>query len=340
MAVSEFGYDFVLDLEDRENNGINYFTRYNVNNGEREEVMSVALDAEGPHGRYNMCDTIMCKMPTGVTVDEAFKMCHMHNYGYETFFVDSGLMHLYVDGKVCMVKTGDIIQLQAGQVHAMASEEDVKWRGWFHDLDSFHNGIQAGKVAARLAKMGVPRDDPDFMAARMATGKDFYLCEPPVYEEIPVEEMMAVRHPDRPLAQFDFKGFSIRQITRRCENAGVSELILCRMEPGFSFSYGYHKLREQYYVRTGKVKLELFGDEYIVTGGSIINIPILAPFKITAIEQSDVYDINGQANWFPFFLNLESIRKKAPERLDDPETIKFLKEHFNVETESISTDLK
>ena len=143
VTNTPYGYDYVIDLEDRENNGINYVTRYHEN-GEREEVMSVALDAEGEHGRYNMCDTIMCKMPTGVTIEEAFKMCHMHEFGYETFFVDSGLMHLYVDGKVCTVKKGDIIQLQAGQVHSMATEEDVKWRGFFHDLDSFKNGVKNG----------------------------------------------------------------------------------------------------------------------------------------------------------------------------------------------------
>ena len=36
-------------------------------------------------------------------------------------------------------------------------------------------------------------------------------------------------------------------------------------------------------------KLTLFGEEYIVTSESIINVPMLAPFTITALEPSDVY---------------------------------------------------
>lgn len=326
-----YGYDYVIDLKDRENNGIKYVTRLNAN-GEREEVMSVALDAEGEHGRYNMCDTIMCKMPTGVTIDEAFKMCHTHEFGFETFFVDSGLMHLFVDGKCCMVKKGDIIQLQPGQLHSMATEEDVKWRGFLHDMDSFKNGVKNGYTANFL---GDGRSDPEFMAARAAAGTDFIPCEPPVYEEIPTEEMSAVRHPDRPLAVFKFDGVTVKPITRRCENAGVCELVLAEMEPGFSMSYKYHSQREQFYVREGKVKLTLFGEEYIVTSESIINVPMLAPFTITALEKSDVYDVSGQAHWFAFLLNLESIRKNDPERLKDPETLKKLKEQFKVEVTEI-----
>ena len=99
--------------------------------------------------------------------------------------------------------------------------------------------------------------------------------------------------------------------------------------------YKYHRLREQFYVREGKVKLTLFGEEYIVTSESIINVPMLAPFTITALEPSDVYDVSGQAHWFAFFLNYESICKNDPERLKDPETLKKLKAQFHVEVESI-----
>jgi len=327
-----FGYDYVIDLNDTEHNGINYFTRYNKN-GEREEVMSVALDSEGPHDRYNMCDTIMCKMPTGVTVADAFKMCHMHEFGYETFFVDSGLMHLYVDGKVCDVKKGDIIQLQAGQIHSMATEEDVKWRGFFHDLDSFQNGVKINAVARSIG--GDVKSDPMFLEARGSLGKDFYHCEDPVYDVIPVEEMSAVRHPSRPLAEYHFDGVTLKPLVRRCENAGVCELMLAEMEPGFRVSYGYHRKREQFYVREGLVKLELFGQEYLVKGESIINVPMLAPFSITAVEKSDVYDVSGQAHWFAFLQNLESIRVNAPARLEDPATLAELKAHFEVEAETV-----
>ena len=55
---------WIIDLDDHEASGIRDFTRYHAN-GEREEVMSAVMDGIGPHGLYNLTDTIMCKMPTG-----------------------------------------------------------------------------------------------------------------------------------------------------------------------------------------------------------------------------------------------------------------------------------
>ena len=63
---------WIIDLDDHEASGIRDFTRYHAN-GEREEVMSAVMDGLGPHGLYNITDTIMCKMPTGVTPEEASK---------------------------------------------------------------------------------------------------------------------------------------------------------------------------------------------------------------------------------------------------------------------------
>ena len=320
---------FVIDLDDHEGSGIRDFTRYHAN-GEREEVMSAVLDGEGVHGHYNITDTVMCKMPTGVTVEEALKMNHVHVNGFETFFVDSGSMYLVVDGYRTVIHEGDIVHLQAGQTHGMASIEDVKWRGFFHDLDSFNDAIEVNEVLSRL---GIDMMDPDFSKAKGP--RDFIRMEPPVCTDIPVEQMAAVKHPSRPHSTYKFDGVTVKLIVPRWENAGVSEVILAEMDAGTAIHWGYHRNREQYYVRKGKVKLSIFGEEHIAGKACVINVPKLAPFSLTALEDAEVYDMGGQTRWSAFLQDYLSIQVNDPARLQDQEAMAALKEKFGVEVREI-----
>ncbi len=322
---------YIIDLDDHEGSGIKTHIRYHAN-GEREEEMSAVLDGEGPHGLYNVTDTVMCKMPTGVTPEEASKMAHMHYNGYETFFVDSGSMYLYVDGKRCIIKEGDIVQLQPAQMHSMASIEDVKWRGFFHDLDSFNDAIMVNAV---LALYPNANDDPEFAKAKGA--RDFVKHEQPIVNDVPVETVNAVKHPDRPLASFDFPGATIKVIIPRWECGGVCEVVLAEMEKGCKIEWGYHPNREQYYVRKGRVRLDIGSESYIATKSCIINVPKLAPYSLTALEDAEVYDVCAQTQWFSFLLDHASIKTYAPERFDDPETLTALKEKFGIPVKSITT---
>ena len=316
---------YVIDLDDHEGSGIPTLIRYHAN-GEREEEMSPVMDGEGPHGLFNVTDTVMCKMPTGVTPEEASKMAHMHSRGYETFFVDSGRMYLYADGKRTVVQTGDIVHLQAGQMHSMASLEDVKWRGFFHDLDSFLDGNQVTAVTQRIPGAA---EDPAFQKAKAA--RDFLRCEMPVFRDVPPEEMGAVRNPSRPLAAYAFPGFTAKVIVPRWENAGVTECVMAEAEAGVTFRWGYHRCREQYYVRKGRVKLSVFGEEYEAGKSCIVNVPKLAPYSLTVLEDAEVYDMGGQTLWFSYLQDLESVRTYDPARLKDGAAMQALKDKFGIE---------
>ena len=323
---------YVIDLDDHEGSGIPTLIRYHAN-GEREEEMSPVMDGEGPHGLFNVTDTVMCKMPTGVTPEEASKMAHLHAFGYETFFVDSGSMYLYTDGKRTIVKTGDIVHLQPGQMHAMASIEDVKWRGFFHDLDSFDDGWQSTAVTQRIPSAA---DDPAYQKARGA--RDFLKCEQPVYRDVPPEEMGAVRNPARPLATYAFDGMTAKILIPRWDNGGVTECTLAEMKAGFTFRWGYHPTREQYYVRSGKVKLTVFGEEYIAGKACLVNVPKLAPFSLKALEDAEVYDMGGQTRWFAFLQDYESVRTYDPARLGDKEAMQALKDKYGIPLESMGME--
>jgi quercetin dioxygenase-like cupin family protein len=323
-------YRFVIDLDDHEGSGIVTKYRYSKN-GEIEEEMSSVQDGEGAHMLYNVTDTVMNKVPSDKTFDEASDMSHAHQYGYETFFVDSGRMYVYIDGVRVLVETGDILQLQPGQQHAMASLEDVKFRGFFHDLDAFANGIKNLELVKMYPEAA---NDPDFRARAM--GKDHIKRERPYYIDVPTEKVNAIKNPKRPIASYEFEGATVKVIVPRWEDGGVCECICAEMEPGFTVNWvKYPEYRELFYVRNGKVKFTICGKEYIAGKACIVNVPRLAPHSLVALEKSEVYEVHAQTHWFSFLQDYQSIRKLFPERLADPNTLISLKEKFGVQIDSI-----
>ena len=323
-------YKFVINLDDHEGSGILTKYRY-AENGEIEEEMSAVQDGEGAHLLYNCTDTVMNKVPSIKTHDEASAMMHEHRRGYEIFFIDSGNMHLYIDGVRTVVATGDILQLQPSQPHAMASSEDVKFRGFFHDLDSFASSIQTQKLVEFWPEAG---EDPDFRA--MSMGKDHIKHERPYYIEAPSTQVHAVKNPNRPMQSYELEGATVKIIVPRWEDGGVCECICVDMEPGFTATWKkYPQNRELFYVRNGKVKFTICGKEFIATKGCIVNVPRFADHSLVALEKSEVYEIHAQTYWFSFLQNYESIRKQFPERLENPETLVELKAKFGCEIDSI-----
>ena len=74
--------------------------------GANSDVGSIT-DAEGEHGLYWCLDSVM--HPNGEDGQEKPSMPHFHWHGYETFFVDSGSLWLYIDGMRAKAKKGDIV---------------------------------------------------------------------------------------------------------------------------------------------------------------------------------------------------------------------------------------
>ena len=319
----------VIDLNDHDSSWLIPW-KQEAPDGYVGEYQSTILMAEGPHREYSVTDSIMCAKRPEMTADEASAFSHAHRDGFETFFVDSGWMYLYVDGRKAKVTPGDIIHLQPNQQHAMAYMEDVKYRGFFHDLCS----LDLAEVTQHLKdKVPEAAADPEFQRVRMeAGGMDMIMRERPVYKEVPVEEMRAVRNPDRPYASYDFPGCRVLIITTRWENAGVNELICARMKKGFTAQWNpYPKKRELYYVRKGLVEFTVYGEKHVAKEGCLVNIPQFAPHSLKALEDSDVYDMGGKPNWFAFLQDYSAIRAHAPERFDDPEELVKLRNKFDIE---------
>ena len=323
----------VIDLNDHDSSWLIPW-KQEAPDGYVGEYQSTILMAEGPHREYSVTDSIMCAKRPEQTADEASAFSHAHKNGFETFFVDSGWMYLYVDGRKCKVVPGDIIQLHPYQQHGMAFMEDVKYRGFFHDL----NSLDFAEIAQHLKdKMPEAAADPEFQKVRAEVGgMDMIMRERPVYKKVPTEEVRAVKNPDRPYASYEFPGCTVGVITTRWENAGVNEMICARLKKGAAVSWNpYPRERELYYVRHGLAEFTVYGEKHIAKEGCIVNIPRFAPHSLKVLEDSEIYDMGGKPQWFAFLQDYEAIRTYDPQRLEKPETLADLRKKFGVEVSGI-----
>ena len=325
---NEFLFDLKLSPESRPFAGKqhSYFP-----NGEIASTARVVTPAEGPHGLYWCLDTMMFKNPAGMD-DAITPMPHFHYRGYETFFVDSGSLWLYVNGQKALVRQGDIIHLQPGQSQGMFFLDDVKWRGTYHDFEVYPEGREVFAIKRLMPERA---NDPA-LDAKMPRGfMDSNNIEPFLTTEVPTEQCSAVKNLSRPHASYDFPGCCMKIVVERWENGGTKELDCAVLEPGFTAAWTeYPELRELFYVRSGRVRFTICGREFEADGECVVNAPRFAPRKIEVLEKTELYELGGQTYWSLFLQSLASIRHYEPERLT-PETLEALKQRFKVQIKDI-----
>ncbi len=322
MAENEFLFDLKHSAETMPFAGRshNYFP-----NGQIASEVRLVTPPEGEHGLYWCLDTLMHKNPPEMDSERTTPMSHFHYRGYETFFVDSGSLYLFVNGQRTVVKKGDIIHLQPGQAQAMYFLDDVKWRGTYHDFEVYPEG----RDVARLRKM-MPElaDDPEVEALQPRGFMDSNKIEPFLTVDVPPEQCVAVKNLSRPHASYAFPGCTMNVVVERWENGGVKELDCAVLEPGFTAAWEkYPRIKELFYVRSGKVKFTIMGRTFVADDECVVVAPRFAPRSIEALERTELYELGGQAYWSLFLQNVASIRKYDPARLTR-ETMEALKQRF------------
>lgn len=321
--------EFLFDLKDPKKSWRGVAHSY-FPNGEVSSTVGSIVDPEGPHLLYWMLDTVMHKVPAEIDVDKVH-MPHYHKAGYETFFVDSGSVYIFINGQKALAKKGDIVHLQAGQAHGMGFVEEVKWRGTYHDYVVPKEVGEVGNIARHMPELA---DDPELKA--LNPGMDNIKLEPFVFTEVPAEQCLAIKNPSRPWAQYELPGVTMKVIVERWENGGVKEMCCAVMQPGFTAEWvKFPKLRELLYVRRGKVKFKVMNDEFIADDECVVNIPKFAPHSLEVLEEAEVYDLGGQTYWSLFLQNYASIRANDPARFAKPEVIEELKAKFDCPIKSI-----
>ena len=181
--------------------------------------VGLITDAEGEHGLYWCLDSVM--HPNGEDGQEKPSMPHFHWRGYETFFVDSGSLWLYIDGMKAKAKKGDIVQLQAGQSQGMVFLSDVKWRGTYHDFATYSESSDVGRVKRYMPELA---EDPELNALAPNGFMDSNPMEPFLCKEVPASKCPAIKNIKRPHASYEFPGCSFKIVVERWENGGVKEL--------------------------------------------------------------------------------------------------------------------
>ena len=319
--------EFLIDLNrlaatmPPEQQSHNYFP-----NGQVASDARLVTPAEGPHGLYWMLDTLMHRNPDGMD-HEKTPMSHFHYRGYETFFVDSGKLYLYIDGQKAIAQKGDIIHLQPGQAQGMFFLEDVKWRGTYHDFEVYPEGRDVMRVKRMMPERA---DDPALLSCMPKGFMDSNKMEPFLTVPVPTEQCRAIRNLSRPLARYDFPGCSMNVLVERWENGGVKELDCAVLEPGFTAEWEtYPQIKELFYIRSGKVKFRIMGQEFIAGSECVVVAPRFAPRCLEALEHTELYELGGQAWWSLFLQNYASIRHYEPARLT-AETLAELKARFHI----------
>ena len=278
---------------------------------------------EGPRRQFTMTDSIMCKTRPGS--DPHF---HEHCIGYEVFFVDSGGMDIYINHQKAYIKPGSLLFLQPHQAHGMIFHEDVKYRGFFHDLPYNEEG-EAGMLLRKYHPEFM--DDPEF-PQEISPMRDFYMREPYYnYKEVPPEECKPIRHRDRPMAQFELPGATFKMLTGRWEHAGLCEVWCFEMKKGFyAESYPYPGDVDLYYVTEGEVKFKVYDEEFIAKTEHLVKIPKYASRSFEVLADAVMYDIGGRPRWDAYFTDRESVMALDPERAAKPETLDEIRKKFGI----------
>jgi mannose-6-phosphate isomerase-like protein (cupin superfamily) len=285
--------------------------------GKPSEEMAVFIMPDNSGQRlYAMTDSIMMS-----TDGESNMMgLHEHRVGYETWFVDSNAMDLYVMGKVTRIEPGTFFHLQPYMIHRMYNYGDVKFRGFFQHW----NGVDNVPIT-QLMDHYQPGLKAKFAAAGLVTDNDHFRHEPMDYERAPNEEVYPVRHPSRPIAKFELDGVTVKLMVGRWECGGVREINYLEFDEGFKAeTLEFTPSRNLFYVREGQIKFKIFDDEFIAGPENMVDIPKYLPFSIEALAKSAMYDIGGMTCWYDFLHDYLTIKKKEPERLKDTAAIEEL----------------
>lgn len=306
---------------------------YHTNGYDKEgDVMEEQRTLTMPEGEHrNFCFTDSLMYPAKDLSGDAVFL-HEHHQGYETFFVESGGLDFYIDGKKCRVDKGNIIHIQPYEVHGMTFRDKTIYRGAFLDWNCIDDS-----ASTRLLEEHYPdaKKDPKFFSL-LISNIDLHGRERADFSEAPASEVPAVRNPSRPMAEFKLNGVTMKMITGRWENGGIKELWRADMEKGFFAEWvDFPATTELYYVVEGQIKFKVYDDEFTVGPDSLVKIPKYAPHSFVVLEKSAMYDIGGTTRWYALLQDRASILKYDPDRAKKPETMAELKAKFGCQIKAI-----
>ena len=294
---------YVINIKD-ESNWLFPTKGYNKDGSIGEDQRTIVMP-EGMDRRYCFTDSVMRKSE----LVGPYVMMHEHHQGYETFFVESASMTFFINGKKTLVEAGKIIHMQPYEAHSFIFNGDVQFRGTFHDWNCADDSVATSTLEAHYPDA---KKDPEFFAL-LCSNIDLHMRGIADCEEVPAEQVSAVKDPKNPMAKFDIGGAVMKMITARWENGGKKELWLAEMEPGFYAEWDpYPVTQDLFYIQKGKVKFTIYDEEYIAEQDCLVKIPKYAPRKFEVLEPTDMYDIGGITRWYALLQDFSALKKYEP----------------------------
>ena len=321
-------YQYLIDVNDSKN------WHFPILNTEADgTVWEEARTVHFPMGKESMMrvtDSVFHPQPTA--------HCHYHQNAYEIFFWSMSPFDFYSDGKVAEVEPGCITLHRPYEPHGFSFRDLTRKVGFFHRMDMSYEDGMCGALLRE--KRPDARKSPDFPKVGPVL-PDIIRAENPVdYSRVTWQEMDCVRHISHPLAVERFDGVTMKMLIARWETGGVKEIWAAEMEKGFTaISNPYPLKTEMLYITEGEVKFTVYDDSFVAHKECIVKLPKYGAYRIEALSDAVVYDVNGQTEWFTFFRNCSSIRTAEPSRFDDPETMRELKFRHNCEIRAIGKNL-
>ncbi len=317
-------YQYLIDLNDRKNW---HFPIVNAEpNGNVWEEARTIHYPTGKESLMRVTDSVFHPQPNA--------HCHYHREACEIFFWSMAPFDFYSGGKVAEVEPGCITLHRPYEPHGFGFREITRKVGFFHRMEMT---LEDGLCSALLReKRPDARKSPDFPKAG-AVMTDIVRAEDPVdWERVRWQEMDSVRHISRPLAVERFDGVTMKMLIARWETAGVKEVWAAEMEKGFTACSNAYPLKtEMLYVTGGEVRFTVYDDSFVAHEECIVKLPKYGEYRIEALSDAVVYDVNGQTEWFAFFRDRSSVRSSDPARFADAEAMRELKRRHGCEIRAI-----
>jgi quercetin dioxygenase-like cupin family protein len=289
---------------------------FNPETGKLEEDQRIISLPEGPHQMLDFVDTIMYGTAP----------YHEHSVGWETFFITTGCCDLTVRGKTCRLVPGDIIHVQPWMGHQMSFPEPTVYRGIFHDI----NMSGTLKTLAYIREVNPKQLEGLASFRRYLMRADNIIRETPVSVPVDKSEVPEVRSPDRPLRVFELDGVTMKQVTGRWENNGLTELWKAEMQDGFTVEFvDDNPNTDLFYIIEGDVRFIVAGEEFTATRDCLVKIPPYAPRAFTARGRAVMFDLAGLTHWLDLLEDYTSIKTNDPTRLGDKDAMTALKEKYH-----------
>ena len=257
---------------------------------------------------------------------------HEHTFGCETFLITNGQIEGCVLGQRFLMGPGDILHIQPYMGHAFKpASPGCRLNILFQTMDMANTTARRFRVQENFPGK---YEEPELQAAL----DKLYGRVPRTFPDaplVPAEQVAALRREGTGLLIHEAEGVTLRLKVGRWETHGEKEIWELVMQQGFGADHP--ALRPEpyfFYVTEGKVRFRIREAEdrvceFDAEAQTLVNIPPLYPFSYEAAAPSRMLDLDCAVFRQDLLEEIERLRAREPEKLNDADYMRELRHRFN-----------